>query len=848
MFYKKNTEKSLDIDCFRTPGSEYRGAPFWAWNSRLEIKELERQIDVFKEMGLGGFHMHVRTGLENEYLSDEFMELVRGCVDKAKKENMLAWLYDEDRWPSGAAGGIVTKDRRFGARYLSFTPEKSENAQELLACYDVVLRDDGFIESYRRIAENDSAAGVKWYAYMKLCAPRNFHNGQPYLDTLNPEAVKRFVEVTHERYKATAGDEFGKTVPAIFTDEPQFTRKSTLNNSFDLMEVRLPWTDRVPELYNEKYGCDILDTLPELLWDKADGETSVHRYRYHDFIAELFSSAFADTIGAWCEKNSIAFTGHMMEEPSLHSQCAALGEAMRSYRSFQIPGIDLLCSNYEFTTAKQCQSAVHQYGREGMLSELYGVTGWECDFRTYKQQGDWQAALGVTVRVPHLSWYAMKGEAKRDYPASIHYQSPWYKEYPVIENHFARVNTAMTRGVPVVRVAVIHPIESFWLHWGPNDKSALYRGDLNDRFMNVTKWLLEGSVDFDFISESLLPELCPNGGAPLKVGKMEYDAVIVPGCETLRSTTVERLNAFREQGGHLIFMGKAPSLCDAVLSDAGKKLCEKSAAVDFSRAALLRELEDNRVLTIRMANGHLCDKIIYQLRRDNDCLWLFAANAYEPEDEENDEGRDIRIILNGIYSAEIYDTGTGDTYSANAEYKNGKTVISRRMYGYDSLLIKLVEGERNAVQEPAENPEELETCYPYEMEYSLSEDNILLLDQAEYKLSGDDCFSEAEELLRLDNICRRRLGITERGGSIIQPWCVGDREDIDKVTLKFSFYSKIDYSGAALALENAAKSAVTLNGIPADMTSAGYYVDITIDKIVLPPIKKGMNTLLVPSP
>ena len=81
-----------------------------------------------------------------------------------------------------------------------------------------------------------------------------------------------------------------------------------------------------------------------------------------------------------------------------------------------------------------------------------------------------------------------------------------------------------------MKVGVIHPIESFWLHWGPNDKSALLRESLDERFQNVTKWLLEGSVDFNFISESLLPSLCECGSAPLKVGRMAYDAIVVPGC------------------------------------------------------------------------------------------------------------------------------------------------------------------------------------------------------------------------------------------------------------------------------------------------------------------------------
>ena len=121
MLYKKNYLSTLSDELFRSPTSEYRAAPFWAWNCKLEEDELLRQIEIFHEMGFGGFHMHVRTGMDTEYLSDEFMHLIRSCTDKARSEKMLAWLYDEDRWPSGAAGGIVTKDKRFRARHLLFT-------------------------------------------------------------------------------------------------------------------------------------------------------------------------------------------------------------------------------------------------------------------------------------------------------------------------------------------------------------------------------------------------------------------------------------------------------------------------------------------------------------------------------------------------------------------------------------------------------------------------------------------------------------------------------------------------------------------------------------------------------
>ena len=239
--------------------------------------ELGSGIEIFHQMGMGGFHMHVRTGLKNQYLSDEYMELIKACVDKAKSEDMLAWLYDEDRWPSGAAGGLVTKDKQYRARNLMFTSKKEAEAYtdndsraeggrsgegKLLACYDVVLDKDGYLEYYKRINDEDEATGTKWYAFLEIHQQSSWYNDQSYLDTLNKNAVEKFVEVTHEKYKEKVGDEFDGTVPAIFTDEPQFTRKMVLGNSFDTeTDIMMPWTDKVPEIYKETYGEDIFDTL-----------------------------------------------------------------------------------------------------------------------------------------------------------------------------------------------------------------------------------------------------------------------------------------------------------------------------------------------------------------------------------------------------------------------------------------------------------------------------------------------------------------------------------------------------------------------------------------------------------
>ena len=41
MLYDNNKkQKRLSDELFKSPGKEYRAAPFWAWNSKLEAEEL----------------------------------------------------------------------------------------------------------------------------------------------------------------------------------------------------------------------------------------------------------------------------------------------------------------------------------------------------------------------------------------------------------------------------------------------------------------------------------------------------------------------------------------------------------------------------------------------------------------------------------------------------------------------------------------------------------------------------------------------------------------------------------------------------------------------------------------
>ena len=106
--------------------------------------------------------------------------------------------------------------------------------------------------------------------------------------------------MTHERYAAAVGKYFGDVVPAIFSDEPQFPKKTHFRRADEMRELVMPWTDDFVETFRAAYGFDLLDRLPELFWDLPDGKPSMARWRYHDHTAERFASAFGDAIGRWC--------------------------------------------------------------------------------------------------------------------------------------------------------------------------------------------------------------------------------------------------------------------------------------------------------------------------------------------------------------------------------------------------------------------------------------------------------------------------------------------------------------------------------------------------------------------
>ncbi len=847
------------VSDFKNPPSEFRGAPFWSWNADLSPERLCEQIRNMKKMGMGGFFMHSRVGLKTPYLGKKWFDCVKACIDEAKKSGVNAWLYDEDRWPSGAAGGIVTADDRFKMKQLliEWTADKDAlSAKGNTLAYFSARFDGGKVTSYRRIYSPDDAAEneITVRCYFDFTAKSSDFNGETYLDTLNEEAVKKFIEVTHEAYYRKFKDEFGGTIPGIFTDEPCYALPYSGDNN-------LPWTVGFEEKFQNKYGYDLLDGMIELFFD-CGNEISRFRHDYYNLLTELFVNAFARRIGQWCETHGCLFTGHILWEDDLDGHTAYIGNAMRFYEYMQMPGIDLLTEHWTtYATAKQCTSIARQLGKKRRLSELYGCTGWDFPLFAHKSLGDWQYAMGINFRCHHLYWYSMEAEAKRDYPASISEHSPWYKIYPALEDHFARLGSVISQGEECRNILVIHPIESVW--------SVKYRiskewvpavNELNQDFIKLSNTLLANNLDFDYADEELLARYFAVSEKCLTVGHADYKAVVIPELKTIRQSTLNILKEFSAHGGAVFYLGTPPEYVDAVKSAGASEIFARFSAVDYPE--MVRSLDSlYRQVSLTDDCGREIAPLLYHLSENRENLHIFICNtgvgfSGQPMAQPLVRERkltfpEVKITIFAPEGKHVYefDTMTGRIFEYDFEYKDGKYLFTSSFDELTSRLFVLSTGKISEALPEKKNPGTLvkSALKTVSCRIFRDEPNVLILDHADIEIDGVEQKKD-EFILHADDFLRQTLGCPPRGGHMVQPYLQKNVPPVKVLDVKLNYTfgcEDIPQSNCHLAVEHPELYLITLNGKVLPQKDCGYWIDPVLRKIEIAAefFKNGKNIL-----
>ncbi len=860
------------LNNFSNPPAFMHSAPFWAWNGKLHENILKEQIKIMHEMGFGGFFMHSRTGLDTAYLSDEWFKAIDSCINEAEKSGMLAYLYDEDRWPSGAAGGFVTSNDRFKAQKIYCTAEAVPTYGNLVAAFAITLQDSKII-SMRRLKKNDrniSADEKLFNFYWQYMESSTWYNNASYLNTIDADSVKEFINVTHEVYAKHYRDRFSKSIPAIFTDEPCYIHGAILGC--------LPWTWNICEEFKNRYNYELIDRLPELFF-ATELEVSQVRHDFYDLLSSFFAENFIGQIAEWGDKNNLPLCGHLLGEDSLSAQTLYIGNAMRCYEKMQIPGVDVLTEYWNiFNTVKQCSSAARQTGKKLRMTETYGCTGWDFPLFGHKAIGDWQYALGINIRCLHLSWYSLAGEGKRDYPASFLNHSPWYRQYPALENYFARLGSVLVEGNEIRDLLVIHPIESLWsvmVKDIPDDNESLAKrqiqpgrkvldvfdspiiNKLDNAHTKLSNLLLKQNIDFDFGDEEIMSRLGSTDGEIIQIGKASYRQILIPELKTIRSTTLKLLIDFK---GKIFYLGEPPAFVDALPSEYAKKIFTSFTQVSWENAAE-KISSDFRRISLADSNNNEAEALLSRLADIDDGYTLFIANTsmkFTDDQkkaimvrERNLKYSDITVKLAVPFKGNIaeFNCFSGTYCSIDYKYENGTYIFKTSFNRLESRLFVINNTFSNFVpiipKHCLNTTEMPDTGFDFE----LSEENILVLDHAEWQTENASS-STAEYIIAADDKFRAMLGEMPRGGMMEQPWHrrKPEFEKSMKLTLTFTFECDcIPENDCIISLENPEKFTIYLNGSKIMQNISGYYLDHAIKNIALDRnfLQKGQNKLVL---
>ena len=675
-------------------------------------------MEKHKNLGFGGVLHH----MDHEgYLNDaEKWGELGSLLEEAERLGMFVWIYDEDGFPSGPAGGQVLASYPEGeARglYYSFyfvgqggsveidlprgvpvfvkAAPISGNRVELGNAVDISGARDGNTIQWGpadQALDSGSLDRDRWLVMAfsdDVLYERTFADAVPNLkpsyhliNLMDKKAVAEFIRLTHERYYTRFKERFGRVIPAFFTDEPcLLTYRDTT-----MPTTAVPWHPRFAEWFKEKHGYDIMEWLPALYHDCGPGTKKV-RCDYFDVVTDRVEIAFHEQLGKWCDDHGVASSGHVLLEERLHWHASFQGDYVRCLRHMARPGIDVLSSKSQLTRphenllggalllgAKFCSSVKHHYRRERTLSETsgyqQGLKNIPINFQDVFSTLSWQYAMGIDTIV---SFYG-KGP----------FEASRWKE---LNNYAGRLGLLLTGGSHVCDIAVFYPIKSQWANFiRQSNELALDDCDLQQKldadFVELSMALLEHQRDFDYLHQDQLLA-APIEDGRLQVADEQYRVLILPPMDTEDAAIVEKAIQFARNGGIVVTCGPLPSHSargeDQRMAEAVGELCALSdchTSADQNEALSLLDSLLEPDFAADPASKRLL--ALHRKKKHRDIFYIFN-NSDNPWD-----GR-VGLAVQG--TAESWNPVTGEIHPIAVERVDNRSYIAINLQKSASTVI-----------------------------------------------------------------------------------------------------------------------------------------------------------------
>ena len=515
---------------FSSPSNEFSPLPFWFWNDRLSYGEIERQISEFSNKGVDGFVIHPRIGLPESipYMGDAWLDYVKFAVEKAKSLDMRVILYDEGMYPSGSCHGeVVRSDPQFASKCLEMRETGECGEDETIVAE---IEKDGktfyFIETFSggrirgiHFGEDDGQPG----------APRS-------ADLLNFDAVKRFIELTHERYYNALSEHFGKTVVGIFTDEPMICGRGP---------AKVPWTGGFLKELN-KSGFSTYDLYYLFSKEDTKKEKSVKR-EYSRLVRERLQESFYGQISSWCALHGISFIGHPEKSTDIKLlECFDIPCQDIVWR-YVAPGNGSGVTGQHSTMAKCASDSARHNRKRRNGNECFGCCGHEDDpyaftYEDMKWYLDWLFVRGCNLIIPHAFFYSLRGKRKEERPPDVGMNSCFWDDYKKISDYIKRCCAVNTDSINVTDIAVLCGEDD--LPW------------------RAAKEMFESQIEFNYLEYGMLDKCLISKGRCV-IADNSYKILLIDGIYSDEHR--EFLSRFEESGGVLIDCEKCPDFIDLLL-------------------------------------------------------------------------------------------------------------------------------------------------------------------------------------------------------------------------------------------------------------------------------------------
>ena len=621
---------SLDLNLLKDPTTDCSPSYCWLWNSTITKEGIDAQLADFSRAGIRSinvipfpksFHPE-KFGcyLEPDYLSRDFLSLMEYAIRRMVELGIKPWIYDEGGWPSGAAGGKTARQNPSAiCDHLAKNEITLSAGEKYVPC-------EGFLALYfgnTRLPDD--------YVASKECRLTEYFSQKSdafdyFIDFTDDTAIDTFLDNTYEEYKKIVGDLFGDDIPLFFTDEPGIKSSLLPKGAF--------------EGFKSEFGYDLLDHLPAISSsDMANTEDEIKaRIDFGTYVNSLYLKNNFDKISAWCEKNGIAYSGHLMADNYPNANLCGSFSILNTLKRLHIPGIDVIWEQIRLPyggrdpydaeeTEKMpffprlAQSAARQMGRNIALSESLSIYGDGVSPDEIRYVTNYQVVRGINLFCFYGLPYGKSRCSAIMMRPGFCPEKPGFYQLKHLNEYVERLSYLGRLGYAEGDTALYHPTTDYYASTEISERAIKSFGDAG-------KALEAKNIAFDIIDDTAIldAEITPDG---LKLGDAVYRHIVVPENKYMPEAVRKKIEPYLGEGTPTyVFKNKDLRVLTRKL-DTGRLWFVFNEGIEPAREVM--DIADGkRVYRIDPSNGRLysADTCEVELSSGDIAVFLVTENTH----------------------------------------------------------------------------------------------------------------------------------------------------------------------------------------------------------------------------